>query len=1113
MSSQKQSTCYTGADLRRFLYEQLTESEESEIQSHIDGCSSCQHALEREAAEQAMWDGLRGLETPTEDSDSLQTQRLSQLQSFLAPTEDPQFLGRLGTYEVCGIIGQGSTGIVVKALEQRLNRYVAIKVLNPAMAGNGPARRRFEREGRAIAAVSHEHVVPIYAVNEYRGLPYIVMQYIPGVSLLHRINKSGSLDTCEVVRIGLQVALGLSAAHSQGIIHRDVKPANVLLEETVERAMVTDFGLARVADEATMTRSGTISGTPQYMSPEQARGEPVDPRTDLFSLGSLMYAACTARPPFQADTVFGIIHRVCQTEPRAIREINPEIAEWLVQFIEKLMAKRCEDRFASAEQVAELLQAELAHLQNPTVEAEPARAWLPKLTTAARPDTTRAASGWKKASAIAATLLGGAGVAGAAWWSTDTKQLPFANVFATAPVQQPVEDDASETAKIPTLMPKGNSPESILGEDRTRNENSDEEGSEAVQLAKPQISAFTAMTPGTEPIVTWSKDESDLDSVTQTYRQRIEQSFDLPPDAVCALRVEQGQIEVRQTELDQISLVILNRIEGGSEAEARKIAGYHSLQVSDEGKLDLSAVLDKEFVARGGDKRFEQLVYGLGIPAGVNVELTTENGTIVIDSIASSVEARANHGDVQLQRIDGDVFARSVDGHIRLTEGCTGNVDAMSTHGHIWAADVAGEARLRSSKGHIYVGTNQGEVSAHSTGGDVRIASLACPTSAHVEVGNLLLCIDESPAAPAKLSVSAGDVRAEFATTVAANLRAWGTVESALEFTVDEATAIGGPVWSSSDLNGGGNTIQLITSQGAVFVNADLEPAELTEDGLGGSGDQFQGLGGSGNYSERKQASAQAIAKTTGDPRPGAMVPIEIEDGHNIDGYTLYLPVNYAKTEEAYPVLVYLQGGYGVGGEVTRLNDWGLSRLIRDENDLTSTRNQLLLDTFIIVSPHIDGGDYDDHPEVMQRILNDVAADYRVDASRIYATGLSRGGHGSWDFPGKLPGVFAAVAPVGGRPDSEQGYSRFKDVAVWVSHNQGDPTVDWSDSDLAVKKIEAEAEVQFKRYAEPVPAGEGYLEERYVFTQPNYDRHDAWTALYSSPQFYQWLLRHSLAEE
>ena len=122
-----------------------------------------------------------------------------------------------------------------------------------------------------------------------------------------------------------------------------------------------------------MTRSGVISGTPQYMSPEQARGESVDPRTDLFSLGGLLYAACTARAPFRADTVFGIIHRVCESQPRAIRELNPEIAPWLENFIAKLMEKSPANRFLHAEEVAELLQAELAHLQNPTIIAEPER--------------------------------------------------------------------------------------------------------------------------------------------------------------------------------------------------------------------------------------------------------------------------------------------------------------------------------------------------------------------------------------------------------------------------------------------------------------------------------------------------------------------------------------------------------------------------------------------------------------------------------------------------------------------------------------------------------------------------------------------------------------------
>jgi len=128
--------------------------------------------------------------------------------------------------------------------------------------------------------------VPIHAVDQFQGLPYIVMQYVPGLSLLQRLDKDGPLETDEVARIGLQVAKGLAAAHKVGIVHRDVKPANVILENTIERAMVTDFGLARVADDASMTRSGTIAGTPQYMSPEQAQGESIDARSDLFSLGS-----------------------------------------------------------------------------------------------------------------------------------------------------------------------------------------------------------------------------------------------------------------------------------------------------------------------------------------------------------------------------------------------------------------------------------------------------------------------------------------------------------------------------------------------------------------------------------------------------------------------------------------------------------------------------------------------------------------------------------------------------------------------------------------------------------------------------------------------------------
>jgi len=377
MTDTQTQRCSDDAFLRRYLHEELSETEEAEFNSHLDSCTKCQSALEKSAAEQAIWSSLQQHLAVSSDQNvnTEQDARLQRLMEYLAPTDDPEMLGRLGGYEVCGLIGQGSTGIVLKALEPRLNRYVAIKVMSPIYSTNGAARRRFEREGRAVAAVAHEHVVPVYAVDEYRGLPYIVMQYIPGLSLFQRMERDGQLETCEVARIGLQVARGLAAAHAQGIVHRDVKPANVILENTVDRAMVTDFGLARVADDATMTRSGTIAGTPQYMSPEQARGEPVDPRSDLFSLGGLLYAAATARPPFRAESVIGVIHRVCHSDPRPIREINPNIDLWLVALIDKLMAKDADHRFQSADEVAQTLTAELAYAQNPTVAPEPDRNW------------------------------------------------------------------------------------------------------------------------------------------------------------------------------------------------------------------------------------------------------------------------------------------------------------------------------------------------------------------------------------------------------------------------------------------------------------------------------------------------------------------------------------------------------------------------------------------------------------------------------------------------------------------------------------------------------------------------------------------------------------------
>jgi serine/threonine protein kinase len=191
----------------------------------------------------------------------------------------------------------------------------------------------------------------------------------------------------------------------QGLVHRDIKPANILLENGVERVLVTDFGLARIADDASMTRSGVITGTPQFMSPEQASGREVDCRSDLFSLGAVMYAMCTGHGPFRSASVFGLLKRICEDEPRSIREVNPEIPQWLERFIFKLLAKDPAGRFASAEEAAQQLTEELAYLQNPTGVQEPDRPWLPHRRTLSRERIGHATSAAALAGIAACVVL------------------------------------------------------------------------------------------------------------------------------------------------------------------------------------------------------------------------------------------------------------------------------------------------------------------------------------------------------------------------------------------------------------------------------------------------------------------------------------------------------------------------------------------------------------------------------------------------------------------------------------------------------------------------------------------------------------------------------------
>jgi len=236
-------------------------------------------------------------------------------------------------------------GVVLKAHDAALARSVAIKVLASPLAARAAARKRFAREAQAAAAVVHDHVIPIYAVDVSGRVPFLVMPLIAGRSLQERLDARGTLEIKELLRIAMQTARGLAAAHAQGLVHRDIKPANILLENGVERVRITDFGLARAVDDASQTQSGFIAGTPQYMAPEQARGEAVDARADLFSFGSVMYAMCAGHPPFRAETTLAVLRRICDDAPRPVREINSDVPAWLAAIIHKLLAKAPSERF------------------------------------------------------------------------------------------------------------------------------------------------------------------------------------------------------------------------------------------------------------------------------------------------------------------------------------------------------------------------------------------------------------------------------------------------------------------------------------------------------------------------------------------------------------------------------------------------------------------------------------------------------------------------------------------------------------------------------------------------------------------------------------------------
>lgn len=435
------ATC-TGANcppedrLGRLIRGRLSDPESAVLTDHLDACPGCQERVEALAVagdpalsaavkhldkidpptDSAYWKAvgnvqaeLTGAYSPADSSTATPVPVEDLKLDFLAPTETPGRLGRLSQFDVVRVVGRGGMGVVLHGFDECLQRDVAVKILDPQLASNDTARQRFCREARAAAGVNHDNIVAVHQVDEDEksGLPFLVMQLVVGESLEQRLRRVGKLSPTEVIKIGAQTAAGLTAAHASGLIHRDIKPGNILLERGTDKVKLTDFGLARAAEDLKLTRTGFVAGTPLYMAPEQARGDDVDARADLFSLGSVMYEALAGKPPFDGKTPLAVLRRVSDDAHVPLSKVNPEVPGWLEDVIDRLLEKNPQDRFPTAAEVADILA---AHVALPAAEVADPGCLLSSRSSLSR--RRRKAICWKQVASLAGIWLFGAVVGG-----------------------------------------------------------------------------------------------------------------------------------------------------------------------------------------------------------------------------------------------------------------------------------------------------------------------------------------------------------------------------------------------------------------------------------------------------------------------------------------------------------------------------------------------------------------------------------------------------------------------------------------------------------------------------------------------------------------------------
>ncbi|GEM_PF-3686839 len=460
------ASCPAVQELEQFLLGQLPEPGIAGLQQHLATCSRCLDTVNSLKVRDTLVEAIQEAPTIVEPAEAVVVQnligRLRLLPAFaespsaeehrykgdagadlaesaaatiglLSPAQAADEIGRLGGYRVLRVLGAGGMGVVFAAEDPQLRRAVALKVLKPTLAAKPDSRRRFLREAQAAAALDHPNIITIHQVGEDRGVPFLAMQLLYGETLEQRLQRGPAPPLSEAVHIGRQIADGLAAAHAAGLIHRDIKPGNIWLESvvsspwsvvkdtetavgtatdygprsTVYRVKILDFGLARPEqDDQHLTQSDTLVGTPAYMAPEQARGEQVDRRCDLFSLGCVLYHLCTGRKPFSGTNTTAVLLSLTLDQPRPPREINPHIPPTLDDLILRLLSKQPAER-VTAQAAADTLRAvEQEFFHQEPIPARPFLEEKPSPTEPAAPSTTAAMAGLAPARSGAGVVPG-----------------------------------------------------------------------------------------------------------------------------------------------------------------------------------------------------------------------------------------------------------------------------------------------------------------------------------------------------------------------------------------------------------------------------------------------------------------------------------------------------------------------------------------------------------------------------------------------------------------------------------------------------------------------------------------------------------------------------------